>query len=295
MLGGIFPSVTTPFDGDEVNPEKLKQNIEKYNALPLGGYMILGGNGEYLGLTEKETLMVLETVAKDRKSGRTLIAGAGRESAKATIDFIKTLAAFEVDIASVITPFYFARQMGDENLIAYFQRVADESPIPLLIYNSPAYAAGVELSLNTVSVLSRHGNIAGMKNSSARELSEYAAAICKGANFCFHVGKAANCCRDFTQGAVGATLSFAAYQPELCIRLYEHFRENRLEEAWKINERINGLYKMGISKYGASGVKYAMDLCGYFGGMPRLPLLPLTEAQKSEIEKILGAVEERRT
>lgn len=288
MLAGIFPSITTPFDGDEVNPDKLKRNIEKYNALPLGGYMILGGNGEYLGLTEKETLTVVETVTGNRKAGRTIIAGAGRESAKATIDFIKTLAACGVDIASVITPFYFAKQMGDENLIAYYQRIADQSPIPLLIYNSPAYAAGVELSPYAVSVLSRHGNIAGMKNSSARELSEYMAAVDKGADFCFHAGKAVNCFRDFTKGAIGATLSLAIYRPELCIRLYELLRQNRLNEAGEVNGRINVLYKRGISKYGVSGVKYAMDLSGYFGGTPRLPLLPLTETQKREVEQILA-------
>ena len=287
MLSGIFPSITTPFVNGEVELAKLAFNIQRYNQLDLGGYMILGGNGENLGLTEKETFGIVETILKNAKANRTIIAGAGKESAKATVDYIKALAQYDIDIASVITPFYFAKHMGDKNLIAYFQRVADESPIPILIYNSPDYAAGVDISPQAISVLSRHENIVGMKNSSGRELSIYKAEVDAHDTFYFHSGKVSNCYRDFEQGAVGATLSMAIYWPEVCIHLYNLYKQGRGEQARRLNDQLSHINKAGVSKYGVSGVKCAMDMMGYFGGEPRLPLLSLTTEQKEEIKRII--------
>jgi 4-hydroxy-2-oxoglutarate aldolase len=286
-LSGIFPSITTPFLGDKVNLHQLEQNIRKYNELPLGGYMILGGNGEYLGLTEKETVQIVETILSNAKTGRTIVAGAGRESAEATISFIKRLAEWNIDFVSVITPFYYAKYMTEASLTAYFLKIADESPIPVLLYNSPDYAAGVEITPEMVSVLSRHENIVGMKNSSKRDISEFIRAVKAGETFYFHTGKAARACRDLLSGAVGATLSMAIFWPEACAELYRNLRQGRLNEATEWNQRIQRLSKAGLSSYGVPGVKYTMDLRGYFGGEARLPLLPLTGEEKADIKRIL--------
>lgn len=284
ILSGIFPSITTPFINGEVSYSKLASNISEYNKLDLGGYMILGGNGEYLGLTEKEMYKVIETIVENKKTGRTIVAGVGRESAEATVRFISSIAKFGVDIVSIITPYYFAKHMKDDNLIAYYSKIADESPIPTLIYNSPGYAAGVEVSPRVISILSRHENIVGMKNSSGKELSEYTAAS-QGQEFYFHAGKAETCYRDFTQGAVGATLSMAIYWPQICIQLYRLYAGEKNDEAKKLSDSICSINRMGVSRLGVPGVKYAMDLKGFFGGESRLPLLPLTEPQKQEVKK----------
>ena len=286
-LSGIFPSITTPFVSGHVEYSQLAGNIKRYNDLDLGGYMILGGNGEYLGLTDKETHRIVETIMRSKKNGRTIVAGAGRESAAATIAFIKSISCYGIDIASVITPFYFAKQMKDQNLISYFQKVADESPLPVLIYNSPAYAAGVSVSPYVISVLSRHENIIGMKNSSGVPISEYIDSVSSGETFLFHSGKASRCYEDLVQGAVGATLSMAIYWPEICIQLYDLFKCEKHKEAEQLSAKIIQLNNVGISKCGVPGVKFAMDIRGYFGGEPRLPLLALTRVQKEAILKIM--------
>ncbi len=284
-LSGIFPSITTPYINDNVNCSALASNIKKYNELDLGGYMILGGNGENLGLTDQEAHRIVETIMEARKAERTIVAGVGRESAKATVDFIKSIAGYGIDIASVITPFYFGKHMHDQNLIRYYEEVADASPIPVLIYNSPDYAAGVEISPEAISVLSRHENIVGMKNSSKREISKYTSRISDDTEFYFHAGRMATCLRDFQQGAVGATLSVAIYWPEKCIKLYKLYTEGKHEEADSLSEEMR--MTSTVSQYGVAGVKYAMGLTGFIGGEPRLPLLPLTTEQKEEINKIL--------
>lgn len=288
-LSGIFPSITTPFLKGEVHLNHLKSNIETYNELSLGGYMILGGNGEYLGLTEQETLQVVETITTSAKKGRTIVAGAGRESAEATISFIKILARWNIDMVSIITPFYFAKSMNEDCLIAYFTKIADESPIPVLLYNSPEYAAGLEISPRMVSILSAHENIVGMKNSSHTQISEFMQAIDDPETFFLHTGKAAHAYRDLSSGAIGATLSMAIYWPELCIELFERVQQNRNEEAALSDQKIQRICQAGISSYGVPGVKFLMDLRGYYGGESRLPLMPLTTKQKTEIENIFNA------
>jgi len=283
LLSGIFPSITTPFVNGKIDYGLLKANVEKYNEYDLGGYMILGGNGEYLGLTPDETLKSTETIIKARKAGRPVIAGAGRESAEATIEFIRRIADLGVDIASIITPFYYARFMTDEMLVAYYSRIADKSPIPILIYNSPSYAAGIEISPRAVARLSSHQNIVGMKNSSGRQISDYVAAVGANDRFCFHSGKVAALCRDVKQGAVGATLSAANYWPQSCIQIYKLLKQGRESEAVELCMSIDMAAREGASAFGVPGVKYAMDIAGFYGGEPRLPLLPLNENQKEQV------------
>ena len=284
-LSGIFPSITTPYINDNVNCSALASNIKRYNELDLGGYMILGGNGENLGLTDQEAHRIVETIMEAKKAERTIVAGVGRESVKATVDFIKSIAGYGIDIASVITPFYFGKHMHDQNLIAYYEKVADASPIPVLIYNSPDYAAGVDISPQAISVLSRHENIVGMKNSSKSEIAIYTSEISEDTEFYFHAGRMATCFRDLQQGAVGATLSVAIYWPERCIKLYKLYIEGRYKEAASLSEQL--ALTSAVSKYGVAGVKYAMELAGYVGGEPRLPLLSLTTEQKEEIKRII--------
>jgi 4-hydroxy-2-oxoglutarate aldolase len=85
-------------------------------------------------------------------------------------------------------------------------------------------------------------------------------------------------------GAVGAVLGFACPAPTACFEIYTAWKEGDEKLAAEKQARIAAAAKKVVSEYGPSGVKYAMDLNGYFGGIPRLPLLPLTADAKAEIE-----------
>jgi 4-hydroxy-2-oxoglutarate aldolase len=92
----------TPFFKDgEIDYEGLAFNIEKMNQTDLGGYMPLGSNGEFRSLTDGEALEVIKLIAKNRAPGKTLMAGTGRESAYATIEFTKKAAQAGAEFASV--------------------------------------------------------------------------------------------------------------------------------------------------------------------------------------------------
>jgi dihydrodipicolinate synthase/N-acetylneuraminate lyase len=262
-LNGIFPTITTPFVNHEVDYAQLRANIEKYNEFDLTGYKLLGSNAEYLGLTPDETIKVLRTVVAANTKKRTLVAGADRESVEAALDFIRIIADIGVDIASVMTPRFYARHMSDDSFVAYYTKIADDSPIPILIYIPPTSSSAPEMSAKALATLSKHENIIAVKVSSKRGISEYRSAVDAAADFLFLGGKIGNIVRDFEAGIVGAILSVADYWPQACIDLYRLFCEEQFDEAHKLCENIYTAYKEGPAKFGVAGVKYAMDLAGF--------------------------------
>ena len=285
-LSGIFLPLVTPFIKEKIDLKYLQQNIQKYNQTNTNGYMILGGNGEYLGLTEKEALRVVDTVVRVKANNKTAVVGTGRESAYATVEFIKRVAAVGAEFASIITPFYYAKLMNGDALVRYYLRIADESPIPVIVYNSPEYAAGVKVSVQGIAELSHHPNIAGMKNSSNESMKNYIGCLAEESRFVIHVGRILRLFDGLQEGAVGATLAIANYLPELCSEAYYSFRTGDQAKSKAICEQLTRINQF-ISPHGVPGVKCAMDWAGFHGCETRLPLLPLSREKRMQIREIL--------
>jgi 4-hydroxy-2-oxoglutarate aldolase len=110
----------------------------------------------------------------------------------------------------------------------------------------------------------------------------------KEAGFQVLVGAAHTLLNSLNAGASGAVVAFAAPAPTICFEIYSAWRENDTGLAQSKQESIVTATKRIVSELGIPAVKFAMDLNGYYGGLPRLPLLPLTSAQKSEIEALMS-------
>jgi 4-hydroxy-2-oxoglutarate aldolase len=98
------------------------------------------------------------------------------------------------------------------------------------------------------------------------------------------VGAAHTVLDSLLAGASGAVVAFAAPAPTICFEIHAAWRDNDMGLARSKQQGIAAAAKRVVSEMGIPAVKYAMDLNGYYGGLPRLPLLPLTAAQKLEIE-----------
>ncbi len=288
MLRGVFPPLVTPFAEEKIDFAGLRRTIERLNGTKIRGYMPLGSNGEFRSLTEDESLRILALVAAVRAPDKTVMAGAGRESAWATIEFMKKVADTGADCASVITPHYYARHMTDEALVRYFTRVADHAPIPILVYNVPEFAGGVRVSPSVVARLAEHPRIVGMKDSSKEDIALYAAANRSRPDFSVLSGSINKFLYGLRSGACGGVLSMANYLPEHCCLLEDLHREGRNAEADELSARLVRLNAKISGKYGVAGVKVAMDLSGYSGGAPRLPLLPPGGEEREEIRIALA-------
>ena len=102
------------------------------------------------------------------------------------------------------------------------------------------------------------------------------------------VGAAHTLLDSLQAGASGGVLGIAAPAPTICFEIYAAFKDNDQELARSKQTALAPATKKVVSEMGIPAVKYAMDLNGYYGGLPRLPLLPLTAAQKSEVEAVMN-------
>jgi 4-hydroxy-2-oxoglutarate aldolase len=290
-LSGVFPALTTPFSADgSVSVEDIKHNITRYNSTGLAGYVAIGSTGESVLLSRKEIDTVFVAVKEAAAPGMRLIAGTGAESTSETIDRTKRAAELGYHVALVKTPYYYKPMYKPEVFIAHFRRVADASPIPVMLYSVPQFT-GVALEAPEVGVLAQHPNIIGLKESSGivQRAAEILAAVPP--SFQLLVGSASMMFPSMVLGAVGAILALGSALPEECVALFNAVRSGDLEKARELQAGILPASRLIVSQHGIPGVKYAMDLRGYRGGVPRLPLPALNEDQKKAIRELMAKMD----
>ena len=290
-LSGVFPALTTPFSSDgSVSIADLKHNIQQYNKIGLAGYVVMGSTGESVLLSKSEMEAVLVAVKETASRDKKLIAGTGAESTAETIERTKRATELGYDAALVKTPYYYKPVYKSEVYLQHYRRVADASPIPVLLYSVPQFT-GVALEPPEVVALSQHPNIIGIKESSGnvQRVAEIIASVRP--DFQVLVGSAATVYVSLTIGARGAILALGSALPDKCVELYELFRQGKHEKARELQEVILRASKLVVSECGIAGVKYVMDQRGFRGGLPRLPLLPLKDEQKKRVNAMLETLE----
>lgn len=283
-LNGIFPPTTTPFDHNgDMYKIKVQHNIEKWNRTALAGYVVCGSTGEAVYLSTKERIQQFEWYAQWTPSEKALIAGTGMESVRETLELTNAAAGMGFKAALVLTPHYYKGIMAKpESQLLYFRSVADKAKIPVLLYNYPQ-VSGIALDPETVGTLAEHPNIIGMKDSSGNLEGTKKFIAAAGKDFQVLTGSSTVLADSLAAGCCGAILALANPLPFTCITLYEAHRKRELDAAQEWQKRIHTASEVISSKYGIPGVKHAMDLKGYYGGVPRLPLAPLTAAAKEEV------------
>jgi 4-hydroxy-2-oxoglutarate aldolase len=286
VLSGVFAALTTPYAQDgSVSLPDLKHNVHRYNQTDLAGYVALGSTGESVLLTRAEMDGILITV-KEAAKGKILLAGAGAESTAETIERSKRAAELGYDAALVKTPYYYKPAYKPEVLIAHYRRVADESPIPVILYSIPQFT-GIALAAVEVAKLAEHPNIIGIKDSSGNVQGVGETISATPSAFHVLVGSAATVYPSLAIGARGAILALACALPEKCVALFELFRQGHHEKARELQFILARASKLIVSELSIAGVKYVMDQRGYRGGIPRLPLLPLHPEQKKRLTEFL--------
>jgi 4-hydroxy-2-oxoglutarate aldolase len=287
LVQGIFPALVTPFNADEsVSLSGVKENIRRYNDTRVAGYVVLGSTGESVMLSRDEADSVLAAALETAVSDKLLIAGTGAESTTETIARTKRAAALGYRLALVKTPYYYKPVYRAETYLQHYRAVADASPIPILLYSVPQFT-GITLETPEVLTLAEHPNIIAIKDSSGniQRIGEMVAGASK--DFCVLTGGAAVVYPALAVGARGAVLALAAALPEKCAELFELAQRGEHERARELQLLLVVASKRIVSECGIPGVKYAMDLRGYHGGVSRRPLLPVSEEKKRSIGDLI--------
>ena len=276
-LPGLYAPIVTPFRHDTVDDAAIRRNVERYMRTRLTGLVVLGSSGEAVMLDEQESDRVIAAARSAMPTTRPLIAGTGAESTKGTIANCKRAAQLGADAVLVRTPSFFKHMMTTDAFVRHYVAVAEESPVPVLLYNVSMYT-GVTLPADAVGLLAGHPNIVGIKESGSDGslLADYISR--GGPDFFVLAGSGVTYFSGLVAGADGAILGLAGVVPDLCADILDHMRGGRIVEARAIHRTLTPLARTIGGLHGVSALKAALDLTGFDGGAPRAPLGPTPPA-----------------
>ena len=288
-LRGVFAPVVTPFRaGDEaLDLEGFASNVRFHLADGLRGIVVAGSTGEAAMLDESERVALASAAREVVPRDRLLIMGTGAESARQSVARCRAAAAAGADAVLVVAPHYYSTAMSREALAAHYYRVADASPVPVMLYNIPKYMH-FALPADLVAELSEHANVIGIKDSSGDvdQLKGFLAA--QSESFSVITGSGSALQAGLEAGARGGILAVSLFEARLSLEVLAAVRAGDTARASKAQARLKPLADVIVAKLGVPGVKAAMDRVGRMGGNPRLPLLPLDAVGRAEVQALLS-------
>lgn len=284
---GVMGPIVTPFNADEsLDLAGFEFNVRAHISAGLHGILVAGSTGEAALLGDDERRVLLETARGIVPSDRTLLAGTGAESTRQCIARCRDAASSGADAVLVVAPHYYSSSMSHGALRAHYFRVADASPVPVLLYNIPRYMH-FRLEPELIAELSEHHNIRGMKDS-AGDMTCFARYIeAQSEKFDVLTGHGGTFATALSLGARGGILAVALFAAELALEVWQAHGENRVADAETAQKPLVPMAAEIVARMGVPGVKSAMDRVGLKGGQVRLPLLPTPEADIAIIEKLL--------
>lgn len=286
-LKGIIPPLVTPFDADgSVLYDAFDRNFDRYFEAGIQGFLVLGSTGESVYLEHSEKVNLIKSARKRLSRSMMLLAGTGQESTRSTIELTKEMADLGVDAVLVKNPFYYKSQMTFDVYLAHYAAVADASPVPVIVYNVPAFT-GISMEARLIIELSKHPNIRGLKESSGDAgLISQVVWNTDREKYPVLVGAAPTLFPNMMTGARGGVVAMADAAPKAMLDLYRAFVAGDYRKAANIQRIIAPAAAAVTTKFGISGLKAAMTMEGFAAGEPRRPLLPVNAAQREEIQQL---------
>lgn len=288
-LAGIFAPVVTPFHAgsEDLDLAGFAKNVQSHIAEGLSGIVVAGSTGEATLLSEDERHQLVSAARAHTPPAKLVIAGCGGESTRQTVARTKMAKAAGADAVLVVAPHYYANAMTEPLLKAHYLRVAEESPLPVILYNIPKYMH-FALSAELVAELAQHGNVIGIKDSSGNleMLKGFLAA--QSDTFSVLTGSGSGLQAGVEAGARGGILAVSLFASGLALAVLSALKSGNPGVAADAQARLKPMADIIVAKLGVPGVKAALDQVGKVGGKPRMPLLPLDAAGCAEVASALA-------
>lgn len=291
-LEGVFAPVVTTFSpaNGELDTQGFVANIRAHLDAGLHGIVVTGSTGEAALLDAAERGKLVDVARAAIPRDRLLIVGTGAESTRTCLKQTHEAAQRGADAVLVVAPHYYGAAMTERALSAHYRRVADESPVPVILYNIPKYMH-FALPASLVAELAPHPNVIGIKDSSGNR--ELFASYMPSQSDAFAVltGNGPMFLDALEMGARGGILAVALYAAALALDVYDSFRRGERESARASQARLTPGGTKIVGEMGVAGVKAALDAVGLVGGPVRSPLLPLESTQVAAVAELLRSAE----
>jgi 4-hydroxy-2-oxoglutarate aldolase len=290
-LEGILAPVVTPFDAaGEVDGEAFVHNVRAHLGAGLHGVVVTGSTGEAALLEERERARLVELARGAVPAGRALIVGTGAESTRGVIARNRLVAERGADAVLVVAPHYYGDAMTPDALREHYLRVADASPVPVMVYTIPKYMH-FATPPEVVAVLAKHGNIVGMKDSSGDAALFARYLELQSDSFRVLTGSGTLLAEALRMGARGAILAVALFAPAIALDVWRAMRDGDAAAAAAAQAKLGPLAARIVAGLGVPGVKAALDAVGLRGGVPRPPLHPLAAPALATLRELVQTAE----
>ena len=281
MLNGIITAMVTPFESSgNIDIKATEILIEKLIANGVQGIFVLGTNGEFHVIENDMKIKFAKKVVEIVAKRVPVYAGAGGNSTDEVIKLGKQMIAVGVDALSVITPYFVS--LKENELYNHYKMIAENLAIPIVLYNIPKNT-GINLSFELVSKLSKISNIIGIKDSSG-DINNIAGYIDNTSRDEFSVlsGSDSLILKALKLGASGAISATSNLLTTNNVEIYKQFIAGNLDKAEQWQQSLEEFRR--ILKYASipSVLKQSLSLSGIDVGVPRLPVLPVTNPNDNQ-------------
>ncbi len=287
-IRGIIPPVATPMqDNEELDLPRLKSFIDHLLAAGVHGIFVLGTNSEFYAMDEDEKQRVIATAVEHVRGRAPVYAGTGAESTREAVRLTKMAEREGANGVSVITPYFVSPSQSE--IADHYRRIAENTSLPVILYNNPATCGGVKIEVDTVARLAEIENIRGIKDSSGdlQTTNEMIRAVPR--KFSVLMGRDTLIYPALIFGAKGAVPATGNIAPHLLVEIYEAFQRGDHASSLAAQMKLNPIRLSLTLGTAPGGVKAALQLLGTPIGPSRRPVAPLSADNLEKMRTALRA------
>ena len=284
MFQGSIPALITPFKNGNIDYESFYKIIEWSLSEGSHGFVPCGTTGESPTLSHQEHIKVVDECVRIVDKRVPVIAGTGSNNTIEAIEFTNHAEKSGVDAALVVTPYY--NKPTQEGLQAHFKKIAESTSLPIIIYNIPGRSI-VDMSIDTMSVLSNISNIVGVKDATNDLFRPLLTQTKIQKDFCYLSGEDGTALAYLAQGGQGCISVTANIAPKLCSDMQNLWRERKINLAQDINIKLSKIHHVLFIESSPGPVKYAAELLNLCSAETRLPLVTIKDSTKALVKECL--------
>lgn len=286
QIRGIIPPVATPMLANEdLDLPRLKWFIDHLIGEGVHGIFVLGTNSEFYALDEREKQEVIATAVAHVRGRVPVYAGTGAETTREAVRLTKMAEREGVNGVSVITPYFVLP--SQQEIADHYRRIAEQTALPVVLYNNPATCGGVKIEVDTVARLAEIPNILAIKDSSGdlQNTNEYLRVVPD--RFSVLQGRDTLIYQAMIFGARGAVPATANIAPRLVVDIYEAAVRGDHAAAKTAQLKLNPVRMSLTLGTAPGGVKAALAMLGRSIGPSRSPVAPLSPEKQQKMKAAL--------
>ena len=286
QIRGIIPPVATPMQANEdLDLPRLKWFLDHLITSGVHGVFVLGTNSEFYAMDEKEKQQVIATAVEHVNGRVPVYAGTGAETMREAVRLTKMAEKEGANGVSVITPYFVLP--NQQEIYDHYRRIAENTSLPVVLYNNPATCGGVKIDVDTVGRLAEIPNIVGVKDSSGdlQNTIEYLRVVPE--RFSVMMGRDTLIYPALIFGARGAVPATGNIAPRILVDIYESFMRGDQAASLAAQRKLNPVRMALTLGTAPGGVKAALQLLGLAIGPCRSPVAPLTQDKMQKMRAAL--------